>query len=331
MEGKSGSKSPKFGVFTPQGWRMDLTEIKDPVEQYEKMSHVAQEAERLGFDSVWLYDHLHTVPQPTLNTTFECWISTAALARDTKTIRIGQMVGCNGYRNPAYLAKMASTVDVLSHGRLDFGIGAGWYEHEWSAYGYGFPDGPTRLKMLAEALPIIKAMWTEDYTTYEGKFYQVKEAINEPKGVQKPHPPLWIGGGGEKVTLKLVARYADYSNFGGMNIEQFKHKAEILRQHCETVDRDYNEITKSVNGDVYVLGPNQQPPEGAIERAFGNTRTLEAYRRDNLMGTAQQWIDRLGEMMDAGVQYFIMYVPGAAYDLEPMQRLAEDVVAKMRG
>jgi F420-dependent oxidoreductase-like protein len=322
---------PGFGVFTPQGWRMDLAEIKNPVEQYNAMSRVAQEAERLGFDGVWLYDHFHTTPEPTLNTTFECWISTAALARDTQRIRIGQMVGCNGYRNPAYLAKVASTIDVLSNGRLDFGLGAGWYEHEWRAYGYGFPDAPTRLKMLGEALPIIKAMWTEDYATYEGKFYQVNGAINEPKGVQKPHPPRWVGGGGEKVTLKLVARYADYSNFAGSNVEEFKRKAGILRQHCETVGRDFNEITKSASLDAYVLGPNQQPPEGAIERAFGNTRTLEHYRTHSFMGTAQQLLDKLGAMQEAGVQYFIFYVPGAAYDLEPLQRLAEDVVAKMRG
>ena len=331
----TGNSNPRFGVFTPQGWRMDLAESADPSEQYETMSRVAREAERLGFDSVWLYDHFHTVPQPTLNTTFECWISTAALARDTKTIRIGQMVGCNGYRNPAYLAKVASTIDVLSHGRLDFGIGAGWYEHEWRAYGAspdnGFPDAPTRLKMLGEALPILKAMWTEDYATYEGKFYQVKGAINEPKGVQKPHMPIWIGGGGEKVTLKLAARYADYTNFAGMNIEEFKRKAEILKQHCETVGRDYSEIAKSAGGDVYVLGPGQQPPEGAIEKAFGYTRTLEEYRKGSWMGSAQELIDRLGQMVDAGVQYFILYVPGAAYDLEPMQRLADDVVAYMSG
>jgi F420-dependent oxidoreductase-like protein len=325
------ANKPGFGVFTPQGWRMDLVNIPDPAEQYEAMSRVAREAERLNFDSVWLYDHFHTTPNPTLNTTFECFISTAALARDTQRIRIGQMVGCNGYRNPAYLAKMASTIDALSHGRLDFGIGAGWYEHEWRAYGYGFPDGPTRLKMLAEALPIFKAMWTEDYATYEGKFYQINGAINEPKGVQKPHPPIWIGGGGEKVTLKLVARYGDYSNFGGMNIEDFKRKAGILKQHCEDVGRDFNEIVKSAGGTVYVLGPNRQPPEGAIERAFGNTQTLEEYRRQSFMGSAQELIDKLGAMVDAGVQYFILYVPGAAYDLEPLQRLAEDVVAKMRG
>src|SRR6478736_423204 len=148
----------KFGVFVPQGWKMDLVGIPDPIEQYEAMTRVARVADETNFDSIWVYDHFHTVPTPTYETTFECWTITAGLARDTQRVRLGQMVTCNGYRNPALLAKIASTVDVMSHGRLDFGIGAGWYEHEWRAFGYDFPDGPTRLKMLADALPIIKDM-----------------------------------------------------------------------------------------------------------------------------------------------------------------------------
>jgi hypothetical protein len=125
----------QFGLFVPQGWILDLVDIEDPIEQYETMSRVAQTAERLGFDSIWLFDHFHTYPEPVLETTFECWTSTAALARDTSRIRLGQMVTCNGYRNPALLAKMASTVDVLSHGRLDFGIGAGWKQFAPSSRG----------------------------------------------------------------------------------------------------------------------------------------------------------------------------------------------------
>src|SRR3954449_1190541 len=172
----------KFGVMVPQGWRMDLASIKDPVEKYETMTRFGQEAEKLGFDSIWLYDHFHTVPQPELETTFECWISTAALARDTSTIRIGQMVTCNHYRSPSLLAKMASTVDVLSHGRLDFGIGAGWYEEEYRAFGYGFPDAPERLRYLREAVQVILAMWTQEEAVFEGKYYHVNGAINQPKG-----------------------------------------------------------------------------------------------------------------------------------------------------
>src|SRR5438552_1211048 len=297
--------SPKFGVFTPQGWRMDLADIKDPVEQYETMSRVAREAERLGFDSVWLYDHLHTVPQPTLNTTFECWISTAALARDTQTIRIGQMVGCNGYRNPAYLAKVASTIDALSHGRLDFGIGAGWYEHEWRAYGYGFPDGPTRLKMLAEALPIFKAMWTEDYATYQGKFYQVQGAINEPKGVQKPHIPIWVGGGGEKVTLKLVAQYGDACNIGGINTDVYRHKFDVVRQHCEDVGRDYSEIIKSAEVFTHLVLPGQTPEQAPAKarrvacRQLGHEVSLDEFRQaNNIRGYPQGVIGAPREAID---------------------------------
>src|SRR5881392_3881877 len=152
----------KFGLSLPQGWAMDVASIKDPVEAYEAMTRVAQTADEMGFASIWLVDHFHTIPQPSQEVTFECWTTTAALARDTKRVRIGQMVSCNGYRNPALLAKMASTVDTMSHGRLDFGIGAGWHEQEFLAYGYDFPDGPTRLRQLRDAVRIILAMWAEE-------------------------------------------------------------------------------------------------------------------------------------------------------------------------
>src|SRR5437660_686333 len=236
----------KFGLIVPQGWRMDLVGIPDPVEAYETMTRVAQEADALGYDSIWLFDHFHTVPTPTQEVTFECWTSTAALARDTKRVRIGQMVTCNGYRNPALLAKMASTVDTLSHGRLDFGIGAGWYEQEFRAYGYDFPDGPTRLRQLREAVQIILKMWSEEQANFEWKYYHVQDAINQPKGVQGPHIPLLIGGGGEKVTLKIVAEFADACNIGHLDTEGLVRKFSILKQHCENIGRDYNSIHRTV-------------------------------------------------------------------------------------
>ena len=213
----------QFGVFVPQGWRMDLVEIKDPVEQYEAMTRVAKVAEETAaYDSVWLYDHFHTVPEPTTNTVFECWSATAGLSRDTSSIKIGQMVTCNGYRNPALLAKIASTVDVMSNGRLLFGLGAGWYEHEWRAYGYGCPEVPERMRMVREACEIVHRMWTEDEPVFEGEFYTVDRPINEPKGVQEPHPSFWIGGGGEKFTLRLVARGADACNIIG-DVDTLRH------------------------------------------------------------------------------------------------------------
>src|SRR6266700_708861 len=238
--------SMKFGLLVPQGWRMDLVGIADPIEAYETMTRVAQEAEAVGFDSIWLFDHFHTVHTPAQEVTFECWTSTAALARDTRRVRIGQMVTCNGYRNPALLAKMASTVDVLSHGRLDFGIGAGWYEHEYKAYGYDYPDAPTRLRHLREAVQVILTMWADEEAYFAGKYYQIGGAINQPKGVQKPHILLLIGGSGEKVTLKLVAQYGDACNIGNLEPEAIARKFEILRQHCATVGRAYNTIHRTL-------------------------------------------------------------------------------------
>src|SRR5262249_52567931 len=161
-------------------WAMELADIKDPVQAYETMTQVAQAAEECGYASIWLVDHFHTIPQPSQEITFECWTSLAALARDTKRVRIGPMVSCNSYRHPALLAKMASTVDVLSHGRLTLGIGAGWYEHEYRAYGYDYPEAPERLRQLREAVQIILAMWSEPEATCTGASYQVRGAINQP-------------------------------------------------------------------------------------------------------------------------------------------------------
>jgi F420-dependent oxidoreductase-like protein len=320
----------KFGVFIPDGWSLDLVGIRDPVEQYEAMTRAAKEAEKLGFDSIWLYDHFHipTEPEPALETNFECWISTAGLARDTSTIRIGQMVTCNNYRNPALLAKMASTVDVMSHGRLDFGIGAGWYRQEHAAYGYHYPDRADRAGMLGEALQIIRAMWQEPDANFEGKYYQVRGAINEPKGVQKPHIPIWVGGGGEKVTLKLAARYANAANVpGGLDTSVIRHKFEVLRRHCEAAGRDYDEITRSAGFDTVLLTPGQDPERASAE--FRRGASLEEFRRYNLVGTPQEAIDVIHSFKDAGVQYLVLYLFGITH-LDVLHLFAEEVMPEFR-
>src|SRR5680860_199053 len=202
----------KFGLFVPQGWRLDLIEIENPVEQFEAMTNVARVADEGGWDSIWVYDHFHTVPTPEMESTFECWTTTATLARETSRVNIGQRVTSNGYRQPSLYAKIASTVDVASNGRLYAGLGAGWHEQEWRAYGYDWDETPVRMRKFREAVEIVHTMWTEDYPTFEGKHYRIDQPINEPKGVRKPHPMFWIGGGGEQVTLKLVAQYGDGSN-----------------------------------------------------------------------------------------------------------------------
>jgi F420-dependent oxidoreductase-like protein len=314
----------KFGVFVPQGWRMDLVGIGDPYEQYEAMTRVAKVADESGaYDSIWVYDHFHTVPEPTRETTFECWTISAGLARDTRNVNIGQMVTCNGYRNPALLAKMASTVDVMSNGRLLFGLGAGWYEHEWRAYGYGFPEVPVRMRMFREACEIVHRMWTEDDVRFDGEFYKLDAPINEPKGVSKPHPSFWIGGGGEKVTLKLVARYGDACNVGG-DVETLKHKFEVLKGHCESEGRDHEEITRSTSINVYLLEEGEEP-EAATKEARGS-RSYDEYSREFMVGTAEEISERLQTMVDAGVNYFITYLPRVAYDPAPVERFAREVI-----
>jgi len=316
--------SVRFGVFVPQGWRLDLTEIKDPVVQYEAMTAVGRDAEKAGFDSIWVYDHFHTVPTPEMETTFECWSITAGLARDTQSIKIGQMVTCNGYRNPALLAKIASTIDVMSAGRLLCGLGAGWYEHEWRAYGYGFPDVPERMRAFREAVEIVVKMWTEDRPTYAGKFYTIDGPINEPKGIQRPHIPLWLGGGGEKVTLKLVAKYAQACNVGGGNPELVRQKLDILRGHCDALGRDYQSIAKSTNLNVFMINPGEDP-EQATAKARGKA-SLEEYRKGTMVATPAEVRERVQQLVDAGADYIIAYLPRVAYERERVNQFAEEVM-----
>jgi F420-dependent oxidoreductase-like protein len=302
---------------------MDLMGIKDPVEAYETMTRVAQTADETGFTSAWLVDHFHTIPRPSQEVTFESWTSTAALARDTKRVRIGQMVTCNSYRNPALLAKMASTVDVLSHGRLNFGIGAGWYEHEYRAYGYDYPDAPERLRYLREAVQVILAMWTQEEAVFEGKCYQVRGAINQPKGVQKPHIPLLIGGGGEKVTLKLVAQYADACNVSG-DLDTIKHKFDVIKQHCETVGRDYESINRTSTTFCSIAETDEQALAQIPEAMRSQFR--ERLRGGGLIGSPSTIRKRLAEIEAAGVQELIIAFVNRT-NLEQIRFFAKEFIA----
>lgn len=301
---------------------MDLTSIKDPVEAYETTTSVAQTADETGYESVWVVDHFHTVPQPTQELTFECWTTSAALARDTKRVRIGQMVSCNGYRNPALLAKMASTVDVLSHGRLNFGIGSGWYEHEYRAYGYDYPDAPERLRYLREALQVILAMWTQEEAVFEGKYYQVHGAINQPKGVQKPHIPILIGGGGEKVTLKLVAQYGDACNVNG-DLATLEHKFAIIKQHCEQIGRDYNSIRRTT-GTACVIADTDEEALAKVpdflRLRYGNSINSA------LIGSPETIRQRIAAYEAAGVQELMIIFPDAI-KLDSIRRFAKEFIA----
>jgi F420-dependent oxidoreductase-like protein len=312
----------KYGLLVPQGWTMELARIKDPVEAYETMTRVTQTAEEVGFASAWLVDHFHTMPYPTPEATFECWMCTAALARDTSTIRIGQMVTCNSYRHPALLAKMASTVDVLSHGRLTFGIGAGWDEHEYRAYGYEYPDVPMRLRQLREAVQVVLAMWTREEAHFEGTFYQVRGAINQPGGVQQPHIPLLIGGDGEKVTLKLVAQYADACNVGG-DPASMKQKLAVLKAHCKAVGRDYESIYRTSSTVCLMADSDEQ----ALAQLPAERKARLGNRMSTaLIGSPETIRQRLATYEEAGAQeLLIRFVDGI--NLEARCRFAKEIFA----
>lgn len=292
------------------------------MEAYEAMTHVAQTAEEVGFASAWLVDHFHTTPHPSQEVTFECWTSTAALARDTRTIRIGQMVTCNSYRHPALLAKMASTVDVLSHGRLNVGIGAGWYEQEYHAYGYAYPEAPARLRQLREAVEVMLAMWKEQEAYFEGASYQVRGAINQPKGIQQPHIPLLIGGDGERVTLKLVAQYADACNVGD-DPESVQQKLAVLKQHCERVGRDYGQIRRTSSALCLMADSDEQ---ALAELPAERKARLGDRVQTALIGGPETIRRRLADYEAAGVQELVLrFIDGT--NLDALRRFAAAFIA----
>lgn len=317
-----------FGAMIPQGWVHDLPEEATPEGMYDLIVQTARALERYGFASGWFYDHLHPVPQPSSFPVFECWTMTTAIAALTSKLRVGQMVTCNSYRNPALLAKMAACVDVLSKGRLEFGVGAGWYEHEYMGYGYQFPGASTRIRMMDEAVEIIRKLWREDIVDFEGDFYKLKGAYCSPKPVQSPLPPITIGGGGERFTLRAAAKWADRSNFFG-DSEEFARLSRILDEHCAAVGRDPSEIERSCN-EVVVTGETlEEAGRHAEPHARRQGRSLHDYIDRNLVADYDAVAEYLGRLIQVGVTYFVIYLPGA-YEIEPIELFATEVIPRVR-
>ncbi|MGV1088401.1 MAG: LLM class F420-dependent oxidoreductase [Mycobacterium sp.] len=329
----------RFGLFIPQGWRLDLVGI--PVaEHWPVMRDLALHADRGPWDSLWVYDHFHTVPMPTDEATHEAWTLMAAYAATTSRIKLGQMCTAMSYRNPAYLAKVAATTDIISGGRVQMGIGGGWYEHEWRAYGYGFPSAGERLARLDEGVQIMRDAWRDGRVSFDGKHYQVDGAIVAPKPLQQDGIPLWIAGGGEKVTLKIAAKYAQYTNFSA-DPDEFAHKSEILAGHCREVGTDFGSIVRSANVNAIV---------GATEADFAQRCTRVRDRiagicgdgaADAMMamndnagsatGTPQRVIERLTKLRDLGCEYVICYFPEAAYDRSGVELFEREVIPALAG
>jgi F420-dependent oxidoreductase-like protein len=292
----------KLGAIVPQGWTGEY-DGRDPAEAWSRTVAVARQAELLGFESIWLFDHFHTVPRPTDEITFESFVSLSALAALTERVRLGHVVICNGFRNPALTAKMAGTLDVVSGGRFDLGIGAGWKRDEWEAYGYGFPGTRERLDILADGLEVITRLLggeRGEHATYEGQHAGVRDAINLPRGLQSPRIPIMVGGNGPNVTWRLAARFADELNLDALSPAELREALPVIRARCEEIGRDPTTLRIS----------------------------LHAWWADDDWRTpGDRRIAYLGELADIGIHRVMGLLQQSADSDEPLEALAEDARA----
>lgn len=328
----------RFGLFIPQGWRLDLVDI--PAEDHwPVMRELAAYADGSAWDSLWVYDHFHTVPIPTDEATHEAWTLMAAYAAVTSRVKLGQMCTAMSYRNPAYLAKVAATADAISGGRIQMGIGGGWYEHEWRAYGYGFPSAGVRLGRLDEGVQIMRTAWRDGRVSFAGKHYQVDDAIVAPKPLQSNGIPLWIAGGGEKVTLRIAAEYAQYTNFSS-DPEAFAHKSQVLAGHCRDVGTDYGAIVRSANFNA-VIGESDADVKQRLDRVRARLAAhLDDGATDAMISTVtapesasgapEQVVEKLRRMRDLGCEYAILYFPEAAYDRSGVELFEREVIPALQ-
>ena len=290
----------KIGAIVPQGWVGEY-DGWDPLTAWRRTTAVAQQADRLGFESIWLFDHFHTIPRPTDEITFESFTTLSALAALTSRVRLGHIVICTAFRNPALTAKMISTMDAISGGRMELGIGAGWKRDEWLAYGYGFPETRERLARLGDDLEVISAMLAGDkhqHATFDGRYSKVRDAINVPKPVQRPRVPIMVGGNGPNVTWRLAARLADELNVDGLSPEEVREALPTISARCEEIDRDPATLAISVH-------------------VWTETASIPG----------QQRVDLLARYRDIGVDRVMGLEKGSATSDEALYALAEDARA----
>lgn len=279
-------------------------------------------ADRLGYDTLWTWDHLYPIIGDPHGPNYEGWLTITAWAQATQRVRIGLMVGANPYREPALVAKMATTLDHISNGRAILGIGAAWFAQEAHDFGFDFGDGPPeRLRWLGEALPVMRGMLDGTEPSATGPHYRTDHVRNLPGPIQ-PHLPICVGGGGEKVTLKLVARYADMCNIGG-GVATVRKKDAILRQHCETVGRDEREIERTTGIGTVFIRDDRQEAHRLFREAFERNE-IDRLWTDQPVGTPEDVADRLAPYLELGYRHLIAGVP-AMYDEESMTRFITEV------
>ncbi len=306
----------EFGVMLRQQ-KIDFGEIKE----------AAQLCDKLGYDSVWFYDHV--LGQGIIGIDIlEPWTLMSALSTVTERIKLGTMVLCNGFRHPPLLAKMAATLDYISSGRLEFALGAGWFEQEFTTYGYDYPDTVTRIEQLRESAQIIKSMWTEEESTFKGKHFNVNGAICNPKPLQKPFLPLTIGGSGEKYLLRVVAEHADVWNCPASGALEYDNKINALKNHCKDVGRNFENIRISQQ-TVCVLVNNESELEEKLEKGqrrygfFGNVGEL------GIVGTPEQCIEKIKADVERGISKYTIFFSDVMKK-ETLELFANEVIPEFR-
>lgn len=308
-----------FGVF-----------IRPERESFRELLSEALLVERLGYHSIWISDHLIGLYGSPGASRFECWTITSGLALATSRIRLGQLVLCTPFRHPPLLAKEAATLDAVSGGRLELGLGAGWHQPEFTAYGYPFEGASARIRQLDEAVQIIKKMWTETKPSFEGKYYRIEEAYCSPKPIQKPHPPLMVGGGGEKLLLGVTARHADVCNFAAWigSPENYRRKREILDGHCKRIGREPGEIRSSWAAFIIIKEDAEEAEEGARKFAEGLASARQGPTEEYMpaiYGSPAECVRLIQDYIDVGVSLFILSFLGGDFESEA-RLFAEEVM-----
>lgn len=315
---------PKFGIHFEPLFGFD----------YKTIERITLYAEKLGYHSVWTCDHFFKDSDAVATNSLEAWTLLTALATKTSKMQLGVLVTGNSYRHPALLAKIAATLDMISDGRLILGIGAGWKEEEYRAYGYRFPPLRERMDRLEEALQVILALWTQERASFEGEYYKLNDAVFAPKPIQKPHPPILIGGHGEKRTLRMVAKYGNMSNFSPWGTDRLEPLLMALKQHCKDVGRNYDEITKSFLGYCYITDDEDEILKFNQKRANEQDISMEQYlaKQSSLpgawAGSPEEIILQYDHLIKMGFTHFQMLFPYGK-ELEMSKRFAELVIAQI--
>lgn len=284
----------QVGLMAPQGWKHEYDGWQ-PADAWARTIQLATQAEELGFESLWVFDHFHTTPDSTDEITFESFSVLSALAMATRRVRLGHMVVCTGFRNPALTAKLASTIDVISGGRFELGIGAGWKRDEWLAYGYGFPPLRERMAAFGEHLEVITRMLAPGRATFEGSLVHVRDAINVPRGLQEPRIPIIVGGNGERVTAGYAIKFADELNYVFLSPAEIAERMTSVRARCEAEGRD----PATLRFSLYAADEDMREP-----------------------GPAR--VDLLGRLAETGLSRVVCFPTRWSPTLEAQAALAED-------